>query len=85
MLWPVLDAAANVEITKVSVPVLLLHGSDAGHAANAALQAFLTAARDARRSLQTGEIEGVGAQNEDARALGPRVVAAIIAWLAETR
>jgi uncharacterized protein len=89
----------RVEVTKVGVPMLLLHGGKDIQVTTADLSAFVAAAHDARRSLQYGELSGdnhlfqelppeiasTGAEYEQARPLDPRVAAAIIAWLAETQ
>jgi hypothetical protein len=89
----------RVEVTKIDVPILLLHGSKDIQVTTADLQAFLAAAHDSKRSLQYGELDGdnhlfqvlppsvpsTGAEYMQASPLDPRVISAIIAWLAETQ
>jgi uncharacterized protein len=89
----------RVEIATVPVPVLLLHGSKDFQVTTSDLLAFIAAAHGAHRSLQYGELDGdnhlfqvlpagtdsTGAEYREPGPLDPRVIAAIIAWLAETQ
>lgn len=75
-----------VEVSKLDVPVLLLHGSADTQVTAGELRAFEAAAREAQRSLQVGELAGDNHLLQAAPpAIDPRAIAAIIAWLAETQ
>jgi alpha-beta hydrolase superfamily lysophospholipase len=75
-----------LEVTRLEVPVLLLHGSADTRVSADDLRAFETAAHSAQRSLQVGELAGDNHLLQAAPpAIDPRAIAAIIAWLAETQ
>jgi alpha-beta hydrolase superfamily lysophospholipase len=81
-------AAADplLDIAKLNVPVLLLHGSADTEVSAADLKPFAAAAHAAQRSLQYGELAGDNHLLQAAPpAIDPRAIAAIIAWLAETQ
>jgi dienelactone hydrolase len=75
-----------LEITRLDVPVLLLHGSADTQVTAESLRAFEAAAHKAQRSLQVGELAGDNHLLQAVPpAIDPRAIAAIIAWLAETQ
>jgi alpha-beta hydrolase superfamily lysophospholipase len=75
-----------VEVSKLDVPVLVLHGSADAQVTAGDLRAFEAAAHAAQRSLQVGELAGDNHLLQAAPpAIDPRAIAAIIAWLAETQ
>ncbi len=75
-----------LEVTRLAVPVLLLHGAADAQETAGDLRAFEAAAHAAQRSLQVGELAGDNHLLQAVPpAIDPRAIAAIIAWLAETQ
>ena len=75
-----------LEVTRLEVPVLLLHGSADAQVQAGDLRAFEAAAHAAQRSLQVGVLAGDNHLLQAVPpAIDPRAIAAIIAWLAETQ
>jgi alpha-beta hydrolase superfamily lysophospholipase len=75
---------ASLEVSKLTVPVLLLHGSADTQVTTEEIKEFAAAAHAAQRSLQIGELAGDNHLLQAVPpAIDPRAVAAIVAWLAE--